>query len=147
MRLKCAPWLQQKTQLLTYTKSAGSLDEMDLEEPSYSTEHLGLVGVRTEVRKKKAENLLFPYVKGTKHPRALVFLGVKSLLPMRWMCTLTQCQEFIHQCPIPIQTSPLPSKSQPASPAYKFVNFLSALHTLALYNLGSSLHMAPSAWE
>ena len=66
---------------------------MDLEEQSYSTEHLGLVGVRTEVRNKKAENLLlFPYVKGTKHPRALVFLGVKSPLPVEGRALTPSCE-------------------------------------------------------
>ena len=43
-------------------KSAGSLDEMEMEEPGYTTECLCLVGLRTEVRGKET-NLLFPYVK------------------------------------------------------------------------------------
>ena len=33
-------------------KSAGSLDEMEMDEPGYSIECLSLVGLRTEIRDK-----------------------------------------------------------------------------------------------
>ena len=59
-KLKCASWVQHKTQLQTH--KICRLDEMDLEEPSYSIESLGLVGLRIEVRNKKAKYLLFPCV-------------------------------------------------------------------------------------
>ena len=39
-------------------KSAGSLDEMEMEEPGYTTECLCLVGLRTEVRGKETKSSL-----------------------------------------------------------------------------------------
>lgn len=56
-RLDCVSWLYHETQLRTLH---ALWMIWNVEEPSYSTECLGLVAIRTEGRDRKAENLLFP---------------------------------------------------------------------------------------
>ena len=75
---------------------------------------------------------LSPCVNGTEHPKVLVFLGVKTSLDVRRMCTVKQSQNSTHYVQPPFTetsfTKAPACQAVPGSPAHGLPRFLSASH-------------------